>query len=423
MALFNKSLVYHLFFFAYCLVHWPGFRGAPQPSVYLGPVNLYPVDICFLILSFTFLFGILRSVCSPTLNRINISYHIPSPNVFILFLFLYLLVKLIFEHAFTTLTIRAWIQFSTGYLWVFVFPYFVDSYKKLRGIILTVTAFAVYIFVLHIYRFSTRGYELHAFGGYFVPFIGTVFFILRLNCNYLKIKPVLSNLFQLIILVTILLVGHRSGFLALILGLTVLLYYRPSKSLKYVVFMVIFLTLSVLALSAFYPSLIEKSIERASTTFDTKQETYQGRWHSIPKVLRLSQRYPFMGVPFAKYKAIEGGLVETKMGYVDEEIVVTPHNLILEYLYLFGLVGLILGLGILVSSFKFIFGFLHKYKEHEELSNWGVSAFSAWVFTFFYSLCNVTTASPFLVFFTYFPLVLLMSVERINAKATLLTKE
>lgn len=208
-----------------------------------------------------------------------------------------------------------------------------------------------------------------------------------------------------------------------LVGILILSYYRTIKNLKYIFAIGISLFVSIMVLSALYPSLITKSIERASTTLDFEQSTYQGRWQNIPKIIRLSTRYPVMGIPFGKHKSADVLEIETEIGFITDQIVVTPHNLLLEWLYHFGFIGLCIGILILVSSFVLIFQFLKKYQGEEEMFNWGVSLFSAWVFTLFYALCNVTTTSQFSVFFLYFPLVLLMTVHRISKKSAFPTNQ
>jgi hypothetical protein len=296
-------------------------------------------------------------------------------------------------------------------------PILVNNVKSIRYMLRTGVVFAIYIFVMHIYRFSILGYILHALGGSFAYFTMPMFFILLDNGCLTKINSKFSKTTKVLIVLTVFLAGHRSAFIAFLASIFVFSYYRGLKKIANELFIVGVVLCFALAV-VFYAnsSIIIKSIERASTTFDTKQDTYQGRWSNISQIIERGKRNLWMGVPLGEditlgYEAWPiktGNITLTRMIPV-----VTPHNLVLEWFYRYGIVGMFIGMGILITSFKECFRFLKKYKKDERMYNCGVAILCGWIFNLIFSFCNTTTSSTFFTFFLYWPLMLLISIDRI----------
>ena len=414
MLLLRKSLIYQFLIVVIAIDYLPRHYRKEQFSIEFGDISIYLIDICFLAMIFLYLFSLVKN---EIIEKVNAN----KENNFRAFLlpfcslYLFILIKLLIQSPLNIATIRAWLIFSAGYLFVLFVPFFIKSLNDLRRLIVTGSLFAIYIFILHFYNFSVQGYKIHILSGNFLTLLGTMYFILSTGSTLLRINLIFSYLVRILIITTYLMVGHRSGFIALIIGMLFLIFL-PEKKMFFQHFLILFafLLIILLAMSLFAPSLTSKLMDRASTTFDTQQETYQGRYYNVFKVINYSNEYPILGKPFdsnlsrftVKVKEKKNSIV-----YNYKSHAIVPHNLILEWLYLFGYPGLLIGLSILMVSYKMIKKFLMKYRDQASYYRIGIGMLCAYVHNLFYALCNVTSMSVYTVFCLYFPLALLVSLE------------
>ncbi len=416
MHLLNRASPIHLFLYAYFLFYWPTWYQRKQPLITIGSIDIHPSDISFLALSFTCILIILNLI----ITRQTVKVRLQNTNPFVLALislYVYIVIKYFINGEYSVSSLRMLLKYSGGYIMLLFIPILINNLKSIRHMLIIGLLFAVYIFFMHIYKFYIIGYELHILGGSFAYFTMPMFFMLLGNGCLSIIRPRFSKTIKVLIVLTVFLSGHRSAFIAFLASIFMWSYYRGLKKIANELFIVGVVLCFALAV-VFYAnsSIITESIERASTTFDTKQGTYQGRWSNIFKIIERGKRNPWMGVPLgenitADYEAWPvktGNITSTRMIPV-----VTPHNLILEWLYRYGIVGVIIGIGILIISFKECFRFLKKYKKNEMMYNFGIAILCALIFNLVLSFCNVTTSSMFHSFFLYWPLMLLISMDRI----------
>ena len=294
----RKSLVYQFLIVVIAIGYLPPYFHKKQFSLVFGHLDIYLIDICYLVLIFSYLFSLVKN---QIIKKINDNKKNKSRAFLLLFslFYLFILIKFLVQSPLNTSTIRVWLSFSAGYLFVLFVPFFIKSLNDLRRLIVTGSLFAIYIFILHFYNFSVQGYKIHILGGNFLTLLGTMYFILSVGSKLLRINLIFSYLVRILIITTFFMVGHRSGFIALIIGMLFLIFL-PEKKMFFQHFLILFafLLIVLLAMSLFAPPLTSKLMDRASTTFDTQQETYQGRYYNVFKVINYSNEYPILGKPF-----------------------------------------------------------------------------------------------------------------------------
>ena len=103
----------------------------------------------------------------------------------------------------------------------------------------------------------------------------------------------------------------------------------------------------------------------------------------------------------------KGILTSTSM-----RLVVTPHNLILEWLLYYGWIGVLLGLSLIIACIRFTKQFMRENKLNVKRYQIGVMISCAMIHNLFFALTNVTASDVFSTYFLYFPIVVLMSISR-----------
>ena len=164
------------------------------------------------------------------------------------------------------------------------------------------------------------------------------------------------------------------------------------------------------------PSLTSKLEKHASTTFDVEQQTYQDRYHNYFAILEKVKEYPILGRPFGarniNYSAVvhesEHGITR---GY--RAVVMSPHNLILEWLYFFGGIGMFTGILLLIVSFSLITRLLKKYQNEISYRRFVVGLLCVWAHNLFFVLSNASVSSVYSVFFLYLPLAMMVALDRV----------
>jgi len=417
-----RIYIFYFYVFSMALDYFPTFYFSANRrsfSVHLWSVDIYLSDICFLITLAYFLFyhldKLLRRKIYGYDKKIFHGYEIVLTIVIF-----FILTKYIIQNQVDTATIRTLINFSFGYIFLLFLPALVQDKKDFRKSVIALLLFSLYIFALHIYSYIVYGYKLHILSGNFITTLGIVFFLMVTSSSILKINKFLAYLISLIILLTYLMVGHRSSFIALMLSLLVMVYLERKYFLK-VLFLLAFL--AILGGSAFLfmdSDLASNIIRRAETTFDTKQMTYQGRYQNIFIILNSAKENPVLGIPLGSKPTRYFEMMKIKTGSIIQNTIVeciVPHNLILEWIYFYGIIGLCIGIVMIWTSFIFCRICLMQYRQDPEVLFLIKALFCTWIHNLIFGLCNVTTMSIFTVFFLYFPLSLIVALSRLQGNS------
>jgi len=410
--LLNTFNPYSLLFLGVFIEYFPTFYDQPKPSINIGPVSLYITDISFLFLCLYALFSILRGQPhSPSRRGID------GKSIQIIFglFFTYSCFKWLIQSNHDIGSIRMMLSFTTAYLFLFFFPMHMGRKKLLSNLLILLVLFQVYIFILHLYGFATQGYKLHILSGGFLNILGLIYFLLVSKNNLLKLPPTITYIIKALVIITYFMVGHRSGLIGLLLGLIVLSFFSRKVAIKESFTLILIVVVGAASALMISPEIVSKISERAMTTFDSKQETYQGRYYNVFKVLEISREHPLIGKPLVtnetrqlkKLSAVKGNSVTSIT-----QLVVTPHNLVLEWLLYYGWLGVLLGSSLTILSVRYIYRFLRTHKYNRQCHQIGVAILCAMTNNIFYALTNVTTSSIFATFFLYFPLIMLIAISR-----------
>lgn len=408
-SIFNP---YSLLILAVFVEYFPSFYQAPKPSIRLGPVDLYITDIAFIFLLGYAVFGLLRGQPRSSSKGKNLGRGVQI--IFALF-FAYSFFKWWIQSDHSTGSIRMMLSYAVAYLFLFFFPMLISRKENLRRLLFLLVLFLGYIFLLHIYAFATEGYKLHILSGQFLTMLGPLFFLAIKENDLFKLSVKMSLIVKGLIVITYFMVGHRSGLIALLLGLGVYSFYHKKAVLKEIVALTIIILVSVSIAAIVSPKTLSGVGERASTTFDSSQGTYQGRFYNIFAVLQLSEDNPLIGKPLVTNESVEMKRMKVTRGGVTiavEQLVVTPHNLILEWLLYYGSIGALLGLTLIIAAFRHIRRFLRANKSNVRCHQLGVIMLSTMAHNLFFALTNVTTSNVFSTFFLYLPLVALVAISR-----------
>ena len=142
-------------------------------------------------------------------------------------------------------------------------------------------------------------------------------------------------------------VGHRSGLIALMPGIAALMFFKKKLAIKEI------RIIAILSLIGFgfgitvSPQILSKVVDRESTTFVSQQDTYQGRYYNLFRVYDAAKQHPVIGKPLTTTETRQDKRMNIKKGNMTvtgEGYVITPHNLIFEWLYYYSWIGAILGL-------------------------------------------------------------------------------
>lgn len=408
-SIFNP---YSLFILGSFIPYFPLFFRVEQPSISLGHVHLFVSDIAFVFLLLYALFKYLVGQTRPSLKRRNMGRTVQI--IFALF-FLYSCLKFLLQNKYDTANIRMMLSFTPAYLFLFFFPVLITRKEEIRKLLIIMVVFLVYIFILHIYAFATQGYVIHILGGEFLSVIGILYFLAMKENELLKLSSTQSFIVKALVVTTYFMVGHRSGLIALLLGLIVYSFYYKKSAIKEISVLIIITIVSVVGALVVSPHILSGVEKRASTTFDTSQDTYQGRYNNIFIVLELSKNHPFIGKPLVTNETREMKEMKITTGNMtstESVFVVTPHNLVLEWLLYYGWIGVLLGLSLLIAAFRLIKRFLREHKGNIRNHQIGVILLCTMTHNLFYAFSNVTTMDVYTTFFLYFPLVILVALSR-----------
>lgn len=404
---------YSLLILAVFVEYFPLFYQAPKPSMSLGPVDFFITDIAFIFLLGHAFFRLLRGQPRSSLKkRKNTGGELRT--IFVLF-FAYSCFKWLLQSNYSTGSIRMMLSYAVAYLFLFFFSMHVTRKEDLRKLLFLLILFLVYIFLLHIYAFATEGYKIHILSGQFLSMLGLLYFLAIKENDLFKLSSITSLFVRALVVITYFMVGHRSGIIALLLGLIVYSIYYKKTVVKEMIALITIIVVGTGVAAIVSPQTLSGVGERASTTFDVSQGTYQGRFYNIFTVLKLSEDNPLIGKPLVTNENVEMKQMKITRGNITStvtELVVTPHNLILEWLLYYGWIGVLLGLSLIIAIFRFIKSFLREHKSNARCRQIGVIMLCAMIHNLFYALSNVTTSDVFSTFFLYFPIVILVAVSR-----------
>ena len=390
-------------------------KGTEQFSITFGPVSMYCLDFCFLMLLLCYLLSFFEQIKYQNVAVGKNKYH---TLLWLFFLFyVFITIKFLIQNPIGIATLRTWLMFSSGYLFIIYFPISVKTLRSLKQIVFTGICFVIYIFMLHIYSYIKFGYKLHILSGTFIPILGALFFILSVENKLFGVKPLYSYFIKILILITYFMCGHRSGIIALFFGYIILIFMQRKIFIVQQIALIGFILFAVvIAMYFISPSLTSKLTERLMTTLDSKQETYQGRFYNVARVITFSKEHPLIGLPL-----IEGGwtrfqykVSEDHRGHSSSKTCrgIVPHNFLLEWIYYYGYLGLLIGLMILAICFKSIITFLLKYRDDSVYYQIGLGIFAGWVHNIIYLMCNASVSSVYNVFFLFFPVLMLAPLEK-----------
>ena len=404
---------YSLLILAVFIKYYPTYFAENEyPSINIGPVSLYLTDISFIVLWIYAFFKLLRGQLRlPSRAK----YEGKSIQIIFALFFALCCIKWLMQSKHDILSIRVLINFATAYPFLFFFPLLVTREDEVRKLQYFLIIFLVYIFILHLYAFSMQGYKMHILTGNFLSMLSLIYFLAASGRHVFALPPVASFCIKTLIITTYFMTGHRSGFVGLLLGLIMLAFFNKKLAVKEAVTISVIAVMGVSMASSLSPDVFSKLAERASTTFDTSQETYVGRYYQIFQIARLSmEEHPIIGRPLtsearSKERITTSNHGTSVTGNVD---VVTPHNLSMEWLYYYGSIGLLLGVVVVISGTRVIMRFLRENKHDRQNYQIGVAIVCSMVHNLFYALSNVTASSPFSTFFLYFPLIILVSISR-----------
>lgn len=409
--IFNIFNPYSLLVLGVFIEYFPSFYGDVKPSIQIGSISLYITDISVIFLGAYAAVSFLTGKSSSSSMRGSTGRKI---QIMLGLFFIMSCVKWLIQSDHDISSIRMMVSFSSGYLFLYFLPTHVTREKILANLLTLLVIFQVYIFILHIYAFATQGFKQHILSGGFLTVLSFLYFLVVINNNLLKLPSVVSFAIKALVITTFLIVGHRSAFIGLMLGLVALTFFSKKQALKEITGIVVVIIAGAgLALSV-SPNLLKKVSDRAATTFDAEQDTYQGRYLNMFSVLTVSMENPLIGKPLVTTESRDKKKMWVEKGNVTTstmQSVITPHNLLLEWLYYYGFIGLALGMSMLIIAIRFVKRFLRKHKNNILCYRIGVVVLCTMVHNLFFALTNVTAMSVFSTFFLYLPLMVLIAVS------------
>lgn len=305
----------------------------------------------------------------------------------------------------------------------FFFPFLFlknkDQYRKL----LTVMIFVSVLYPFwQIYLYIEGGYTITSSGtirlaGAGVPIISCSLFAMliwkeKTHYNFLAINPILA----------ILLKGHRSFFLALVLCLFILIVWTRGifQTMVFLCIGSIGLIFSFLIVEAYTGhSFMEDFIKRGADTFDSQVGTTKARLSAIEDTIYVFKKKPLLGIGY-HFEVLPKILRPTKIAEKQNNVsefaewnVLHPHNFVLNFLSRTGIVGSFLVFSIIILvlktcySFTQLDGMIHKK---------GVFLFCSILFFILVSLMNSTFTSEGFIFWLLCGVVALFSAEENRKK-------
>lgn len=305
-------------------------------------------------------------------------------------------------------SIRRFLQYSDCF-YFFLPLFFLKDEKQFRNLL----AFIVIITCLY------PIWQLHDFtptGRHFVTSSGTA----RISSG-LAAMPLACGLFGILIwmrgfqqyvlavmpILSIILIGHRSGYLALGISLLFLFFWtrQVGKTFLFAYTTVFFTLLSFVILDAFLDyDFLGDAMKRGTDTFDTANPTTVGRAYAIRDNFFVFLKKPLFGIGY-NYEELSQIfapplLEEAKVNGVftaAERSVLQPHNFIMRSLSHTGLAGTSLILLIIFSVFRRCYALITREKYVRDV---GIFLFCSLAFFILMALMNTTFTAQGFIFWT-----------------------
>ena len=190
----------------------------------------------------------------------------------------------------------------------------------------------------------------------------------------------------------IMLLAHRSGYIALVVSFFALSFIR-GKNIKNLLMMMVAGGLVIGMLIAMESliniNVLEKSLKRTEETFE-KTGTTQARIYAIDQVINEFQKNAITGISFYEnFNMTKRAKTEAYAFNVTH-----PHNFTLSTLYSSGILGLSLMLTIMFRSVMTAY----RMSKHKQYNQVGALLFSAMLFFIIFSLMNTTIESAGFIF-------------------------
>jgi O-antigen ligase len=363
----------------------------------LGPVNVYPKDLFFLlfIVSFT---AVLINNRFRTRQFLNI-HDAQKPLVVLVIGYICLhivyLIMAILQGVPLDSSIRRFLQYSDCF-YFFLPLFFLKDEKQFRNMLAFIVIVACLYPIWQLHDFTSTGRHYLTSSGT-IRLAGSQAASI-LACGLFAILIWMRGPKQYVLaaipILSIILIGHRSGFLALSIGLLLLFFWMKQigKSFLFAYTTVIFALLSFIVLDAFLGyDFLSDAMQRGSDTFSTTNKTTLGRFCSIKNNFYVFLNKPLFGIGY-DYDNLSKIFVDSLTIdanpndiAIAKKNVLHPHNFFMKFLSHTGLAGTSLILLIIFSAFRYCHIYIFS-KKH--LRNAGIFVLCSLTFFIVMSLMN-----------------------------------
>jgi O-antigen ligase len=376
----------------------------------LGPVNVYPKDLFFLFFIVS-LAAVLINNRFRTRQFLNIhDAQKPLVGLVIGYICLHIvyLIMATLQGVPLESSIRRFLQYSDCF-YFFLPLFFLKDEKQFRNLLAFIVIISCLYPIWQLHDFTSTGRHTLTSSGTIRIAAGQA--AMPLACGLFGILIWMRGPKQYVLaaipILSIILIGHRSGFLALGIGLLLLLFWvrQIGKSFLFAYTTVFFILISFVILDAFLGyDFLSDAMKRGADTFDTANPTTMGRACAISDNFFVFLKKPLFGIGY-NYEELSQILApplleEAKVNgvfTVAERNVLHPHNFIMRFLSHTGLAGTSLILLIIISVFRRCYALITSEKHVRDI---GIFLFCSLTFFIIMSLMNTTFFSQGYIFWT-----------------------
>jgi O-antigen ligase len=368
-------IIYYLVFITFLPYSW-------NPKLSVGPVNIYLSDGVLVVWGLV----LIVSIFNHLLRRKNINELIPSglSPVWIILLYLFMhmtfMVLAYINGVALDAIVRRFIVYSGCIFFFFPLCFSKEKVGYRRLLLFLIVIVLVYP-IYQIYAYLVIGHygltssgtaRLDGSGGTYT-IAAALFAILiwkRGPSKYvLSILPILS----------LILIGHRSGLVALIIGLTMLFILRKEfvKGAAYLYGLTLSLLLFLVGLDYFLGTqFLYEGTTRAGDTFNAADKNVVGRAYAIVGNFQVFLSKPILGIGY-NYEDLAKSF----------NVSIHPHNFIMRFLSHTGLVGTTLIISFIVLIYKKAWAV---FKYSSSMKDFGIFVLCSITFFLIFSLMNTT---------------------------------
>jgi O-antigen ligase len=373
-----------------------------QVDISIGHVSVYLYDILVFLFCLSAIYiSMIRLVKKKPIFNLNddTKFVVLLVGIYLILHLFYFLAAMI-QGIQPASSARRFLLYS-GVLYFFMPILFIDEKHKIDALITFIVVMSVLALLHQVYSFAfaSRWQNYTSSGTVRLGIKG----VSLIGCAMLAILVFKEKLKYYLLstcpILSIILVGHRSGLIALGASLVALfaLTKKASKTLILIYLLSGSLILSLTILEVFTGhSFIDDTITRGKDTFNTDNATSIGRIDKIRHNYMVFKKNPIFGIGY-NYESIGKDLNRTMSFNVDPEMIEKvehdvrhPHNFILKLLSHTGLTGTLLVILISALSLKNCYnvGRADNYN-----SPYGIFLFCSIVFFLFFALMNTTFTS------------------------------